>query len=320
MGGGDWMAARREAELAAAAKAAAAKATPTPEATAPETTAPTTTAPVRVTSTNTSTSTSTGASTATSTPKNTQPKEEPPKLVDVVDYAQDAVAGMPALGGPAAMPSPSQRTVDPQELVEYRMSKMMKADSPYTQQAMTNAMQFANKNGLLNTSIAASAGLDAAIRSALPIAQQDATTLHGQALENQRAVNEFLMQDYLTKNQFKLTEFGAKTTTYNQGLQQAYGRNIQSIELAWQKHQNALQRNLETSLAELKIAAESAMQESGFGHSESMAGSACVQRATSNLNARVMEIEANAHELTSERYEQLLRQARQAYDAEISAC
>jgi len=240
--------------------------------------------------------------------------------VGEVPYAQTAVAGMPTLGDPVAIPSPAQRTVDPQELVEFRMSQMMKQDSPYTQQAMTNAMQFANQAGLLNTSIAASAGLDAAIRSALPIAQQDAATLHGQALENQRAVNEFLLQDYLTKNQFRLTEFGARATTYNQGLEQAHRKNEQAIENAWGTHQNALQRQLETNLTELKIAAEQSMQAAGFGHSEGMASSVCAQRAIANLNARVMEIESKAHDMTAERYEELLRKARQAYDSEVAAC
>lgn len=262
--------------------------------------------------------------TTPSPPENPAPEPEPeyeaPDLVGEVPYAQTAVAGMPTLGDPVAIPSPAQRTVDPQELVEFRMSQMMKQDSPYTQQAMTNAMQFANQAGLLNTSIAASAGLDAAIRSALPIAQQDAATLHGQALENQRAVNEFLLQDYLTKNQFRLTEFGARATTYNQGLEQAHRKNEQAIQNAWGTHQNALQRQLETNLTELKIAAEQSMQTAGFEHSEGMASSICAQRAIANLNARVMEIESKAHDMTAERYEELLRKARQAYDSEVAAC
>ena len=287
--------------------------TPTP---APPTTTNTSTR--TGTSTGTRTGTSTGTSTGTATKK--PPKEEPPKLIDEVGHAQDAVAGMPTLGSPTKIPAPAQRTVDPQELVEYRMFQMMKEDSPYTQQAMTNAMQFANENGLLNTSIAASAGLDAAIRSILPIAQQDATTLHGQALENQRAVNEFLMQDYLTRNQFKLTEFGAKVTTYNQGLEHAYGKNIQAIQLAWEKHQNALQRMLEKELAELQIAANKALQDAGFAHSDDQANDACLQRAVANLNARLLEIEQNASTLSKEEYVSLQQAARRAYDAEVTAC
>lgn len=314
--GGDWAARAREAEIAAAA---AAKAVPAP-ASAP---AP---APAPSPTPSPSPSPSPAPATAPAPEPSPEPEPEPepepaePDLVDEVAQAQSAVSGMPTLGDPTAIPSPAQRTVDPQELVEFRISQMMKQDSPYTQQAMTNAMQFANQAGLLNTSIAASAGLDAAIRSALPIAQQDATTLHGQALENQRAVNEFLLQDYLTRNQFKLTEFGAQATTYNQGLAQAHAQNEQAIQNAWGENQNELQRQLEITLAEMKIAAEQAMQGAGFGHSAGMASSACAQNAIARLNARVMEIEGSAHEMTSERYEALLKQARQAYDAEVAAC
>jgi len=33
-----------------------------------------------------------------------------------------------------------------------------------------------------------------------------------------------------------------------------------------------------------------------------------------------MEIESKAHDMTAERYEELLRKARQAYDSEVAAC
>jgi len=200
------------------------------------------------------------------------------------------------------------------------MSQMMKQDSPYTQQAVTNAVQWANSRGLLNTSIAASAGLDAAIKSVLPIAQQDATTLHGQALENQRAVNEFLMQDYLTRNQFKLTEFGAKATTYNQGLQQAYSKNEQAIQNAWAEHQNALERLLKKKLEEMRIAAAAAGQKSGQDHSSGENAKRCRQNALSKLNARLLDIEAMADTISAERYVQLQTMARQAYDKDVAAC
>ena len=138
-----------------------------------------------------------------------------PTPEDRIAAAQAEVAGAPTLGAAPTIAAPAQRTVSNQELVEYRMSEMMKVTNPYTQQAMTNAKKFANKSGLLNTSIAATAGIDAAIRSIMPIAQQDAATLFSQGLENMKAVNQFIMQDYLTKAQFKLTDHGYKMSAYN---------------------------------------------------------------------------------------------------------
>lgn len=66
--------------------------------------------------------------------------------------------------------------VDPQSLVENRLTGLLKSDSEYMQLAETGAKQQAASSGLLNTSIAAGAGRKAAIDASLPIAQQDAAT------------------------------------------------------------------------------------------------------------------------------------------------
>ncbi|MBE9565109.1 MAG: hypothetical protein IMF17_07665 [Proteobacteria bacterium] len=70
----------------------------------------------------------------------------------------------------------TQGQVDPNSLVENRLTGLLKSDSEYMQSAETGAKQTANKSGLLNTSIAAGAGRKAAIDASLPIAQQDAST------------------------------------------------------------------------------------------------------------------------------------------------
>lgn len=66
--------------------------------------------------------------------------------------------------------------VDPESLVENRLTGLLKSDSEYMQLAETGAKQQAASSGLLNTSIAAGAGRKAAIDASLPIAQQDAAT------------------------------------------------------------------------------------------------------------------------------------------------
>lgn len=71
----------------------------------------------------------------------------------------------------------SRWMVDDSQLVESRMNDMLSKGSAYRDQAETTAMQQSNKRGLLNSSMAATAGYSAAIQSALPIAQQDAQTM-----------------------------------------------------------------------------------------------------------------------------------------------
>lgn len=56
-----------------------------------------------------------------------------------------------------------------------KLNALTATDSPLMQQARTGAASYANKRGLLNSSIAAGAGEDAAIRAALPVASQEAS-------------------------------------------------------------------------------------------------------------------------------------------------
>lgn len=67
--------------------------------------------------------------------------------------------------------------------VQSRLPGLLAKDNPLMTQARTGAAQYANKRGLLNSSIAAGAGEDAALRVALPIASQEA----GQAAQKNLA-------------------------------------------------------------------------------------------------------------------------------------
>ena len=208
-----------------------------------------------------------------------------------VAAAKIEVAGAPTLGEAPTITAPAQRTVSNQELVEYRMSQMMKITNPYTQQAMTNAKKFANKSGLLNTSIAATAGIDAAIRSILPIAQQDAATLFAQGLENMKAVNAFVMQDYLTKAQFKLTDHGYKMSAYNNGLQRSFDKNQNEIKRWWDAEQNRLDREYSKWAAQFTAAVGKELQNDNYNYNTNAAAKVCEQTFTAAFQAQIMKIE-----------------------------
>jgi hypothetical protein len=87
---------------------------------------------------------------------------------------------------------PSLYSVKPDTMtVQGQMQGLLASDSPYINLARQQAAEQANSRGLLNSSIAASAGQRAAIGSALPIAQQDAQTYFSQSNLNQNAENNF---------------------------------------------------------------------------------------------------------------------------------
>ncbi len=77
-----------------------------------------------------------------------------------------------------------------QSTVEGRMNSLMSRDNPYMQQARTRAAQRANARGLLNSSMAVTAGESAALDAALPIAQQDARTHFANDQQNLAYQNE----------------------------------------------------------------------------------------------------------------------------------
>jgi hypothetical protein len=71
--------------------------------------------------------------------------------------------------------TPQPQTYTPRnESVANRVTGMLQSNSDYLKAAQTQSKQIANQRGMLNSSMAASAGTDAAIKSVLPIAQQEA--------------------------------------------------------------------------------------------------------------------------------------------------
>lgn len=88
---------------------------------------------------------------------------------------------------------PVTTQVDPeQETVESRLNRMTAAGSRYTDIAKKGAIRQAATRGLINTTMAGAAGEEAAIKAALPIAQQDVRPYTETRLTNQAALNEFL--------------------------------------------------------------------------------------------------------------------------------
>lgn len=91
------------------------------------------------------------------------------------------------------MPTPNPNPLDPNNngllpnaaptvpdySVATKVNEITSKASPLMQQAKTAGMKFANKRGLLNSSIAAEASQDAVIKNALPIASQDSQQEYG---------------------------------------------------------------------------------------------------------------------------------------------
>lgn len=110
----------------------------------------------------------------------------------------------------STIPTPATltaRTIDqPTQTVQGQLSNVLAADSPVLQQARAEGQRQAADRGLLNSSIAASAGTDAMVRAATGIATSDAQTYSKAADYNTAASNELFMYNTDQVNQFKKLE------------------------------------------------------------------------------------------------------------------
>ncbi|MFA5921163.1 MAG: hypothetical protein WC856_07710 [Methylococcaceae bacterium] len=84
----------------------------------------------------------------------------------------------------AQLADPNQK-----QTVAGQMTGLLSSGSPLMQQSATEGKQYAQSRGLLSSSLGAEAAQNAMIRSALPIAQQDAQTNANFATSNQAAEN-----------------------------------------------------------------------------------------------------------------------------------
>lgn len=101
---------------------------------------------------------------------------------------------------------PSKIVMEPGDTVEGRIPGIIASNSPLMEQAKTASLQQMNSRGIINSSMAVGAGQDAVMKSAIPIASQDAATSFAAKQANQAAENT-------------AGEFGAgsiNTAVYNQ--------------------------------------------------------------------------------------------------------
>ncbi len=145
---------------------------------------------------------------------------------------------------------PVTQEVDAQKsTVQGQMTGLLDGNSDYMKQAKTGAMQQANKSGLLNSTMAATAGQSAAIKSALPIAQADASVYNNQALANQSVQNNFLQANQAQEfNKANVADtFDYQTQLNNQSSSNDQNRDRLASQLDLVSSQNTYQQNVETN-------------------------------------------------------------------------
>lgn len=189
-------------------------------------------------------------------PGNQPIKTTAPKVTDVSAQNVNDLTGTPeqstgiissAQGYKAPEAKPVTTQVDAgQETVEERLNKLTATGSNYTNLAKQDAMRSANSRGLINSSMAAGAGTEAAIRSALPIAQQDAKTYTDTRLTNQNTENDFL------KNR-QSADLNMETAAQASNLQRGEAKWQNELDMTRDTNSTELNKSLEILQSSLRM-------------------------------------------------------------------
>ena len=128
-------------------------------------------------------------------------------------YAQPETQAPNATVDPNKLQQQTANIVDQERgTVAGQMRGLLAENSPYLQVARTGALQTAAGRGLLNSSIAAGAGEEAAIKQALPIAQQDAQTYADIGKQNAKAYSDSILNTQVAQLEHQKSLANAKIT------------------------------------------------------------------------------------------------------------
>lgn len=151
------------------------------------------------------------------------------------------------VNGAAQMGDPTKWNVTDDQTVEGRINRIIGQDSAMNQTARTNALQEANARGLGNSALAVSAGEQAVINSAMPIAQADAATFAKAAGYNADESNQFEAKNVDAQNQF----LGADKQIAGQ-------KELTGMQIAGQKDIATLNSDTQKFIAQMDVNAKTA--------------------------------------------------------------
>ena len=176
-----------------------------------------------------------------------QPEQVPPDQTPT-QAPDEAPAGTGLAPG-------SDRTVSGQ------LQNLLGSDSPYIDRARTRARQYANRRGVMNSSIAAGAGEAAAIDAALPIASQDADTASREYLRGrEHRVQQFMQERGLSHDEAQ-READREHATQTQDRELKVRQIMQERGFTHEEAESALDREHAAALQMQEIESRQYMQE-----------------------------------------------------------
>ena len=131
------------------------------------------------------------------------------------------------------------------------MTNLMDMNNPIIQQAMTQAKQQQVANGTLNSSMAATAGLNAAYNTVLPIATADAGTNAKASSYNADAANQVNLANAQLQNQTNIANLNSQTSLQTAGMNNQTQLATANLSADTQKQLANLDNTTKVSLQKL---------------------------------------------------------------------
>ena len=148
---------------------------------------------------------------------------------------------------------PVTREVDPtKETVSGQMRGLLGSENPYIKEARQRGVEMANKRGLLNSSIAASAAEREAIKAALPMAQQDAGTYFQQGRANQDIGAQFKGREQSQTYKQSLMDVGQQQQLEQMQADAAIRGQIMDLDSQIRERLSAIEQGYALDLESLK--------------------------------------------------------------------
>lgn len=139
----------------------------------------------------------------------------------------------------------TKREVDPNELVRNQLTGILGENSEFITNEEAAAQRAANLRGLSNSTMAASAGREAAIKAAMPIATADASTYGKVADYNTALNNQAYMYNVDAENNFK--KLGLQIGADKDMQDKAIAAQLQSAGISAAASMNSASANLEAA-------------------------------------------------------------------------
>ena len=219
------------------------------------------------------------------------------EAADVAKQTADASAALSEQQSTAAAPAatdkptvealPTLTEVDqPTETVEGRLTELTGGESRYVNLARDTAERSANKRGMINSAMAAGLGEEAAIKAALPIAQQDAATYAKQRELNQAEQSKFNVNQQSADLNMAVDAFRSELAKSEESWSKELQTNME-LTLANEKLSNDVKIQYIQNIAQLTTDATNQITDIGLSDRTAEAQASAILRIENNRDASI---------------------------------